>query len=383
MRFAPALWDQLFGDRAMTSAVYVDATLELAHRRFVAASRRPDADYALPESLLDLARAAIAPALAPSPATTITTASRTASATRSAQYATHTALADERGTAPRPAGTPQGFPGSKQHPAARDRPAITGRRTGAHTTSNAEGATARPGPADAAQHPTAEGGGHTTNPGRPGSAPPTTQTNSDTPAPGTHPNHPRPTETNHTTNPSQQNHPEPTANTTSPNHTPTRPTQTNSDTTAPATHPNHQRPTETNHTTDPNQQNHPRPTANATSPSHTPARPRRTDSDIVAGARLAVVEQHPAAGALFTLAELLDVSPFRLSRAFTREVGVPLTRYRNRVRVGRVMERLEGGEADLGYLAADLGFADQAHLTRTVKEHVGHTPAALRRLLGP
>ncbi|WP_331856975.1 helix-turn-helix domain-containing protein [Amycolatopsis thermoflava] len=107
-----------------------------------------------------------------------------------------------------------------------------------------------------------------------------------------------------------------------------------------------------------------------------------TDRDIVARARIAIVERHPAAGTLLSLAELLHVSPFRLSRAFTREMGVPLTRYRNRVRVGVVLERLEGGETDLAGLAADLGFADQAHLTRTVKEHVGHPPTALRRLLG-
>jgi AraC-like DNA-binding protein len=31
--------------------------------------------------------------------------------------------------------------------------------------------------------------------------------------------------------------------------------------------------------------------------------------------------------------------------------------------------------------AGDLGFADQAHLTRTIRRHTGHPPAALRRLL--
>ena len=58
-----------------------------------------------------------------------------------------------------------------------------------------------------------------------------------------------------------------------------------------------------------------------------------------------------------------------------------LTRYRNRVRVGRAMDRIENGDSGLAALAADLGFADQAHLTRTVREQLGHTPTALRRLL--
>jgi transcriptional regulator GlxA family with amidase domain len=75
------------------------------------------------------------------------------------------------------------------------------------------------------------------------------------------------------------------------------------------------------------------------------------------------------------------VSPYRLSRAFTRCLGVSVTRYRNRVRVARAMDLLEAGQPHLGQLAADLGFADQAHLTRTVKEHLGHTPTVLRELL--
>ncbi|HEX4723042.1 MAG TPA: helix-turn-helix domain-containing protein [Pseudonocardiaceae bacterium] len=81
------------------------------------------------------------------------------------------------------------------------------------------------------------------------------------------------------------------------------------------------------------------------------------------------------------LAELLAVSPYRLSRAFTRELGVSLTAYRNRVRVGRAVTRLTEGGTSLSTLAADLGFADQAHLTRTIRRQLGHTPTSLRRLL--
>jgi AraC-like DNA-binding protein len=107
------------------------------------------------------------------------------------------------------------------------------------------------------------------------------------------------------------------------------------------------------------------------------------DRALVAAAREMIHADEPAARGLFSLADHLGVSPYRLSRAFPRELGVPVTRYRNRVRVGRAMERLEQGERSLARLAADLGFADQAHLTRTVREHTGHTPAALRRVLGP
>ncbi|WP_031521552.1 helix-turn-helix domain-containing protein [Streptomyces sp. NRRL F-5123] len=112
-----------------------------------------------------------------------------------------------------------------------------------------------------------------------------------------------------------------------------------------------------------------------------PARPPGGDAALVAAAREAITAAHPAADGLLPLAQLLDVSPYRLSRAFPRELGVSLTRYRNRVRVARALDRLEQGEPSLAALAADLGFADQSHLTRTLHHHLGRTPTSLRRLL--
>lgn len=113
-----------------------------------------------------------------------------------------------------------------------------------------------------------------------------------------------------------------------------------------------------------------------------PAGESAGDQALVARVRDVIGADHPAAAGLLPLAELLGVSPYRLSRAFTRELGVSLTRYRNRVRVSRALDRLEAGEPSLSVLAADLGFADQAHLSRTMREHLGYTPTALRKLLG-
>ncbi|WP_336216760.1 AraC family transcriptional regulator [Nonomuraea sp. LPB2021202275-12-8] len=96
----------------------------------------------------------------------------------------------------------------------------------------------------------------------------------------------------------------------------------------------------------------------------TPASPRRSASRspaIVDAAREAIASGHPAADGLVPLADLLAVSPYQLSRAFTHELGVSLTHYRNRVRVGRALDRLEQGEPSLATLAAELGFADQVH----------------------
>ncbi|WP_410876043.1 helix-turn-helix domain-containing protein [Nocardia sp. A7] len=105
------------------------------------------------------------------------------------------------------------------------------------------------------------------------------------------------------------------------------------------------------------------------------------DQTMVTAARQAILTGVSEAAGLRSLAGLLKVSPYRLSRVFSQHMGVSLTHYRNRVRVGQALHRLTDGETDLADLAADLGFADQPHLTRTVREHLGHTPAALRRLI--
>jgi deazaflavin-dependent oxidoreductase (nitroreductase family) len=99
-------------------------------------------------------------------------------------------------------------------------------------------------------------------------------------------------------------------------------------------------------------------------------RRRTTDSDerrstpvdrsLVPRAPAAIHDGHPAAGGLFGLAELIGASPYRLGRAFPRDLGVWVTRYRNRVRVGRALDRRHRDDASLAEIAACLGFADQA-----------------------
>lgn len=104
------------------------------------------------------------------------------------------------------------------------------------------------------------------------------------------------------------------------------------------------------------------------------------DGALVTAARAAVHEGAAVASGLLPLARALGVSPYRLSRSFQALVGVPLTRYRNRLRVGRALDLLDEG-APLAMIAADLGFTDQAHLSRTLRAHLGRTPGQVRRLL--
>jgi AraC-like DNA-binding protein len=119
--------------------------------------------------------------------------------------------------------------------------------------------------------------------------------------------------------------------------------------------------------------------------------PKRVDSGrpttatarrrLVAEAREALVE-NPRAGVI-ELSRRVAVSPHHLSRVFKAETGLTISQYRNRLRARLALERLSAGEPCLARLAADLGFADHAHLARVLRRELGATPSGLRdRLAG-
>jgi AraC-like DNA-binding protein len=97
---------------------------------------------------------------------------------------------------------------------------------------------------------------------------------------------------------------------------------------------------------------------------------------VVADAREALV-QAPALGVI-ELARRVSVSPHHLSRVFKAETGETISTYRNRLRVRLALQRLSEGEPCLARLAADLGFADQAHLARVVRREHRMPPSRLR-----
>jgi AraC-like DNA-binding protein len=97
---------------------------------------------------------------------------------------------------------------------------------------------------------------------------------------------------------------------------------------------------------------------------------------IAAAAREALV-QAPSLGVL-ELARRVSVSPHHLSRVFKAETGETISTYRNRLRVRLALQRLSEGERCLARIAADLGFADQAHLARVVRREHRMPPSRLR-----
>ncbi|MEU6412199.1 AraC family transcriptional regulator [Microbispora sp. NPDC046933] len=82
------------------------------------------------------------------------------------------------------------------------------------------------------------------------------------------------------------------------------------------------------------------------------------------------------------LAARVDLSPQRLRGLARSQLGMPLTRWRVWGQLRRTVEALRAGRS-LAEAAAVSGFADQAHLTRWMREMMGLTPAVVLPVLRP
>jgi AraC-like DNA-binding protein len=67
-----------------------------------------------------------------------------------------------------------------------------------------------------------------------------------------------------------------------------------------------------------------------------------------------------------------------VSRGFAQAYGVSPKRFRLEARVRCAARRLPCWRGSFAALAAELGFADQAHMSRAIVAMTGHTPSALR-----
>jgi len=81
-----------------------------------------------------------------------------------------------------------------------------------------------------------------------------------------------------------------------------------------------------------------------------------------------------------SLAADVGLSPQRLRALARDQLGMPLARWRVWTRLRRAAEALQAG-VSLADAASTAGFADQAHLTRQMREMMGLTPAVVLPLL--
>lgn len=88
-----------------------------------------------------------------------------------------------------------------------------------------------------------------------------------------------------------------------------------------------------------------------------------------------------AAEASFSLAEwaeAMGMAPESLSRGFRRAYGTSPKRYRLELRALHALRLLPGWHGSIATLAAETGFADQAHLTRAIVALTGQAPNRLK-----
>jgi AraC-like DNA-binding protein len=83
---------------------------------------------------------------------------------------------------------------------------------------------------------------------------------------------------------------------------------------------------------------------------------------------------------LNNMAAEAGVSPVALSKAFRQAYGCSATEFIRRQRIARARASLLASHRPLVVIAAELGFADQAHFTRAFKAETGLTPGEFRRL---
>jgi len=84
-------------------------------------------------------------------------------------------------------------------------------------------------------------------------------------------------------------------------------------------------------------------------------------------------------GSVSALARRVGVDASHLSRVMRQRFGATAHGLIEWGRVERAVELIEGTRMELGRIALEAGFSDQAHMTRVVKRWLGVTPGALRR----
>jgi AraC family transcriptional regulator len=117
------------------------------------------------------------------------------------------------------------------------------------------------------------------------------------------------------------------------------------------------------------------------------ARPSETRGGLLAwqlNRVTAYIEAHLADKITATnLADLINVSVGRLTRAFKISVGVPPFHYIGRRRVELACTMMSTTREPLSQIAIACGLCDQAHLCKVFRHMIGMSPSAWRRTMPP
>src|SRR5579864_1021831 len=81
---------------------------------------------------------------------------------------------------------------------------------------------------------------------------------------------------------------------------------------------------------------------------------------------------------LSSWSEETGISAWNLSRGFAQIFAISPSAFRARARARQAWKAIRRGRHPLADIAAQYGFADQAHMTRSIKSMTGHCPTAWR-----
>jgi AraC family transcriptional regulator len=113
-----------------------------------------------------------------------------------------------------------------------------------------------------------------------------------------------------------------------------------------------------------------------------PAGPERAtrarQRDAVERARVLLSREFSQPLRLSEVADAAGLSASHLCRVFPAETGLPVHRYRNRLRLRAALERLAEPGCDLTTLALDLGFSSHSHFTSAFRREFGLAPSDWR-----
>jgi AraC-like DNA-binding protein len=104
-------------------------------------------------------------------------------------------------------------------------------------------------------------------------------------------------------------------------------------------------------------------------------RPIRQEREAVQRVRDYLQDNYATNTSLRQLAQIVNLSPYYLSRVFKAEVGVSLPQYQTQVRVNHAKALLVQG-MPIKQVARKTGFVDQSHLTHHFKRFVHTTPGS-------
>jgi AraC family transcriptional regulator len=93
----------------------------------------------------------------------------------------------------------------------------------------------------------------------------------------------------------------------------------------------------------------------------------------------ALREQFSNPPSLAELAEMVHVHPVHVARTFRKRLHCSVGEYVRMLRIQAACRQLQRTDLSLAEIAAETGFADQSHLSRTLKRYMGISPMNLRR----